>query len=80
MNNQALELYIKTKKDWDKRSSVRTSDETYDINFSDLESKDNSNWHMSTYAGILQHEKLKSLNDDQKKFEKNIFKILITNV
>ena len=68
MNNQALELYIKTKKDWDKRSSVRTSNETYDLNFNELDSSDKSNWHISTYAGILQHENLKSLNDDQKKF------------
>ena len=68
MNNEALEFYIKTKKDWDKRSSVRTSNETYDLNFNELDSNDNPNWHMSTYAGILQHEKLKSLSGDQKKF------------
>ena len=66
MNNEALNLYVKTKKDWDKRSSVRTSKEIYDLNLNDINSE-NTNWHFSTYCPILQHKNLKSLSEPQKK-------------
>ena len=61
MNNEALNLYVKTKKDWYKRTSVRISKEIYELNLNDINSE-NTNWHFSTYCPILQHKNLKSLN------------------
>ena len=67
MNNQALDLYIKTKKDWDTKASVRTTHHTYDLDL-DGDKKNSYNWHVPTYSAILQHEQLKSLSDLNKKF------------
>ena len=66
--NQVLELYLKTKKDWDKKSSVRSSGESYDLNINKIDPKKDPDWHVSNYSGILQHEKLSSLTEEQKKF------------
>lgn len=66
MNNQAIDLYLKTKKDWDKRASVRISEENYDLNL--IDSGVDENWHLPSYSGILQHKDLTSLNDSQKRF------------
>jgi hypothetical protein len=68
MNSQSLNIYIKTKKDWDKRSSVRTSEETYDLNLDNMDSTIVSDQQFSTYCPILLHEKLKLLGNKQKKF------------
>ena len=68
MNNSILELYVKTKKDWDKHASVRVSNKSYDLNLNDIDLNDDLNWHLPSYSPILDHNDLKSLSDDQKRF------------
>ena len=68
MNNEALDFYVKTKKDWDKHAAVRVSNKSYDLNIDDISSNEDLNWHLPSYSLILEHDDLKSLNDDQKRF------------
>ena len=68
MSNEALDLYVKTRKDWDKFSSVRSSEETYNLNLDDISIQKNLSWHLPTYSTILQHNDLRSLSDEDKKF------------
>lgn len=68
MNLQPIETYLKTKKNWDKRSSVRSSDETYDLKLNHIDSDNDTSLQFSTFCPILNHEKLKSLDNRQKKY------------
>lgn len=68
MNSRPIEFYIKTKKDWDKKSSVRSSDETYDLKLSDSYLNDDTGLQFSTFCPILNHEKLKFLDKRQRKY------------
>lgn len=66
--NEDLQLYIKTKKDWDKFSSVRNSDKSYDLGLENDITNSNLNWHLPSYSKILEHKDLQSLTDEQKRF------------
>ena len=66
--NNVLDLYLKTKKNWDERASVRTSKDTYDLCLEGLDKNVDINWHLPNYSGILKHPDLKSLSDKDKKF------------
>ena len=66
--NNIIEFYKKTKKDWDKFSSVRSSNNNYDLKIEELENKERLSWHLSESCEILQHQDLKSLTEDKKKF------------
>ncbi|RPG53597.1 MAG: hypothetical protein CBE48_001120 [Flavobacteriales bacterium TMED288] len=68
MNNEILDFYVKTKKDWDKHAAVRVSNKSYDLKLNDIDSNDDLNWHLPSYSAILKHDGLKSLSDDQKRF------------
>tara|TARA_X000000950_G_scaffold286425_1_gene395286 strand:+ start:3548 stop:4504 length:957 start_codon:yes stop_codon:yes gene_type:complete len=68
MNAHPIEFYIKTKKNWDKRSSVRSSDEEYDLKLSDSDLNDDTGLQFSTFCPILNHEKLKFLDNSQRKY------------
>lgn len=68
MNNEALDFYVKTKKDWDKHAAVRVSNKSYDLNIDNISSNEDLNWHLPSYSLVLEHDDLKSLDDDQKKF------------
>lgn len=68
MNHQALDTYIKTKKEWDEASSVRTSEETYELKLDKIDKEGDSIWNFSTHCPILNHNEFKSLTNDQKKY------------
>ena len=68
MNLQPLEFYIKTKKNWNKRSSVRSSDEEYDLKLSDSYLDDDTGLQFSSFCPILNHEKLKFLDNSQRRY------------
>ncbi len=59
--------------EWDIEAGVRSNPETYDLHFlnnpSDLEEMGMS-WHLASYSGILEHEKLRNLSDRDKEFVK----------
>jgi hypothetical protein len=65
---QPLATYIKTKKNWDERSSVRSSDETYDLKLNNIDSDNDTGLQFSTFCPILNHEKFKHLDKRQKKY------------
>ena len=65
---QPLATYIKTKKNWDERSSVRSSDETYDLKLNNIDSDNDTGLQFSTFCPILNHEKFKYLDKRQKKY------------
>lgn len=65
---EALNFYEKTKKDWNSRSVVRNSKETYEINFSEIGANKNLSWHIPSYSTILNHEYLKGLSEGNKNY------------
>ena len=68
MNNTVLNIYEKTKKDWDRLSSVRSSEETYELHLDKIDSKKESIWKFSTGCPILNHIDLNSLDDIQREY------------
>ena len=68
MNNTVLNIYEKTKKDWDRLSSVRSSEETYELHLDKINSKKESIWKFSTSCPILNHKDLNSLDNVQREY------------
>ena len=66
--DQILALYKKTKKDWNTNSSVRDKTSNYDLNFDEIKNNENLNFYNSTYSTILEHDGLKNINDNKKKY------------
>ena len=66
--SEVLKFYEKTKKDWNSKSVVRNSKETYDLNFSDFKTNKTQTFHIPSYCTILNHQYLKNLSEENRNF------------
>ena len=66
-------VYHRKSKEWDYKSCVRSNAEVYDLNLSTENSNVNHrSWHLPSYSGILEHEGLSSLKEEEKEFVRGL--------
>jgi hypothetical protein len=67
-NNSNINKYLSTRKDWEINARVRNCDESYDLNLSNANFKDDICWHLPSYSNILNHHELQEISYLSKKF------------